>query len=100
MAHERAHTKPTRSVLKVDDYNQSLVVTATKDANHESKSMHGRRGSQRTMQPLELIHVDVCFGPPRGSVVEVVDYASALAVASEATRFNFVYGVDGNWREL
>ena len=61
---------------------------------------HGRRDSRRTMQPLELIHLDVCFGPPRGSVVcEVVDHASALVIADDATRFNFVYGVDGNVRE-
>ena len=58
---------------------------------------HGKRKFKRTQVPLELLHMDVTFGPSRNSLkTEVVNHSACLVVTDEATRFQFIYAVESS----
>ena len=82
--------------LKHDITELSQDCYPCKLGNGRNKN-HGKRKSKRTKIPLELLHMDVTFGPPRNSLkTEVVNHSACLVVTDEATRFQFVYAVESS----
>lgn len=58
---------------------------------------HSKRSTKRCNKSFELVHMDITFGPPRGSMVcKVVDQKARLTITEEYTRFQLVYRVESN----
>ena len=70
---------------------------ATCKIGQSRQQNHGKRSNKRCGKPFEMVHMDVTFGPPRGSMVcRIVDQKACLTVTDEYTRFQLVYPVESN----